>query len=212
MKNWNTIPIPQLMLDHCERDPRGLPVPYVVLKDEHGKHHFKINDGQKSFYCTTGSLCTICGTKMEKDNQWLVGGIASAFDENGVYIDLPIHKECGTYALQVCPYLAMRGYNGKIDMDKLNEYFEGKIKLVNPTVDQDKLPLFVFMRPPQIQYLFDGIDFRIAPVRPALEYEFWHEGQQITDFQTVKDKLFATKWQKYLKDIARDTKLLFHYE
>src|SRR5688572_14177289 len=143
MKNWQQIPMPQLMLDNCERDPRGLPVPFVVLKDEKGKHHFKINDSNKTILCIVKSLCTVCGTQMATGEKWLVGGIASAFDPKGYYIDHPVHKCCGMYALQVCPYLALRNYDSKtFDLDKLAAQVAGNVLLNNPTVDQDRLPFF----------------------------------------------------------------------
>lgn len=199
MKDFKTIPIPQLMRDNCEVDPRGFPVPFVVLKDKDGKHHFKINDTEKSIKCIEEKLCTICGTKMVVEDRWLVGGIASAFDEKGFYIDLPVHKKCGEYALKVCPYLAYSNYNGKLDMDKLQAQLP-TILLNNPTVDQDRLPFFVFLRPQSFGYFNIGqSSFRLKAFQPYLEVEFWNEGEQITDFNIIKSKLKGTKWEKYLK-------------
>lgn len=203
MKHWQTIPIPQLMLDHCERDPRGLPVPFVVLKDKEGKHHFKINDTAKTLACMMNSLCTICGTKMANQEKWLVGGIASAFDPKGYYVDHPVHKCCAIYALQVCPYLAMPNYNGKIDMIKLQEKFKGEAILNNPTVDQDRLPFFVLLRPPLIEYHLKGNDILVVPVRVNMEVEFWNDGMQITELPEVLAKIQNTKWEKYGKDIQK---------
>lgn len=203
MINWKEVPIPQLMLDHCERDPRGLPVPFVVLKDKDGKHHFKINDSEKSAICLVRGLCSICGQAMLSSNKWLVGGIASAFDPGGYYIDLPVHKECGQYALQVCPYLAVRNYNGKIDMMKLQQQLP-TTQLHNPTVDQDRLPLFVFTRPSAISFYLrkpDGV--LVKPNLPYLEVEFWDEGLQITDLSVVLNKIQNTKWEKYGAEIRK---------
>ena len=196
-----TIPIPQLMLDHCERDPRGYPVPYVVFKDKTGKHHFKINDSEKSAICMVKTLCTICGQPMTKDDRWLVGGIASAFDKNGSYIDLPVHKECGHYALKVCPYLAIRNYNGKIDLEKMIK--ETEAVLHNPTIDQDRLPLFVFTRPTTVQYILKSNGVFIVPVKPYHEVQFWDEGQQITDLAEIINRLSGTKWEQYLIEIQK---------
>lgn len=208
MKNWRKIPIPQLMLDKCEFDPRGLPVPYIVLKDKHGKHHFKINDQEKTIKCMMKQLCTICGTYMNPNDRWMVGGPASAFDERGYYIDHPIHKECGVYALQVCPYMAFSGYDSKIDISKLMAKFEDHPGLIlnNPTIDPDRLPLFVFIRPTNITYNVAVNDIKIKVIPPH-EIEFWNDGERITSMKRVKDKLVGTKWEKYLKNIFNEAEV-----
>ena len=205
MNNWKDIPIPQLMLDHCERDPRGLPVPFVVLKDKDGKHHFKINDTQKTLDCMMGGKCTICGQPMSDEDRWVVGGIASAFDDKGYYLDHPVHKVCGEYALQVCPYLAVRNYNAKIDMMKMQEHFkdQAEIKLHNPTIDPDRLPFFVFGRPHEIRYVIQGDDIIVVPSRPFLETEIWDEGKIITHYPELVRRLQGTKWEKYLQVIIK---------
>ena len=204
MKNLNKIPIPQLILNNCETDSRGLRVPFVVLKDKDGKHHFKINDSEKTIKCMKDQLCTICSTKMSYEDRWLVGGIASAFDKGGYYIDHPVHYECGKYALQVCPYLAIRNYNGKLDMIKLQEQFEGEFQLFNPTVDQDRLPFFVFIRPLNIAYFTsktDLNDIKLKSLGPYHEVEIWDEGDKITDIEVIKKKLAGTKWEQYTQSI-----------
>lgn len=200
MRNFKSIPIPELMDKHCERDPRGIPVPYVILKDKEGKYHFKINDSLKSVRCALNSLCTICGQELPENDAWLVGGIASAFDPQGCYVDLPVHKCCGEYALQVCPYLAIREYDSKIDMEKLKNLFQGDFQLHNPTVDPDRLPLFVFLRPVQLglRFTHDG-GIRVIPInRNYHEVEYWRDGQKISNDQVV-NFLTGTKWEKYLE-------------
>lgn len=204
-RNWKDIPMPELMDKHCERDKRGLPVPFVVLKDEAGTHHFKVNDTAKTIECLKGSLCTICGQKMHPDDRWLVGGVASAFDPRGYYIDHPVHYGCGAYALQVCPYLAYSGYDAnKFDLDKLQAKIVGQVELNNPTVDNDKLPCFVFIRPLQIAYMTSKSnlnDIKVKALGPYRNVEFWNDGEQITDIEIVKQKLIGTKWEQYIKAI-----------
>lgn len=204
MKNWKDVPIPKQMLENCEKDPRGIPVPFIILKDEDGKHHFKVNDSRKTLYCVIKNLCPICGQDLKKEERWLIGGIASAFDPNGCYIDLPLHKECGIYALKVCPYLAIKSYDGKTDLMKIKSKIKGDVALNNPTVDPDRLPFFVFGRPSAIQYGINekAQDVRLAPIRPFLETEFWDEGEQITDLKILTERIVNTKWEKYLKDIV----------
>ena len=195
------VPVPQLILDYCERDPRGLYVPFVVLKTDDGKYHFKINDQYKSRICMMENLCSICGQKLTEDNMWLLGGIGSAFDENGAYIDLPIHRECGHYALQVCPYMAVRNYNSTLDLEKLKMTLPGT-SLHNPTVDQDRLPLFVFIRPSFIKHgnVLRG-DTYVRAIPPLLDVEFWRDGEIIDSQEDVNIYIKGTKWEKYLYSI-----------
>lgn len=195
MKNYKEIPIPDLMLE-LQKDPRGLPVPYVVLKDNNGKHHFKVNDTKKQLKCLIHNLCSICGKPLEKDI-WLVGGIASAFDEYGGYVDTPVHEQCGHYALQVCPYLAYSGYDGKIDLDKMSKQLPG-VHLYNPTVDPDRLPFFVFLKTTGILISHTNV----KPISPYLKIEYWNNGEQITDLTYLKSLLDNTKWEKYQKLIV----------
>jgi hypothetical protein len=199
--DWTTVPMPENMAKFCRKDSRGLPVPFVVLEDDNGIYHFKVNDSRRTVMALMGKKCSICGQPMEKDNRWLVGGIGSAFDPNGVYIDIPIHKECGIYALQVCPYLAVRNYNSKTDLEKLVANIQLKNgeapKLQDLTVDADRLPLFVLCRPEDIKIAVSPPDkIFIIPTRPFLEQEFWDEGKQLSVDEAV-GRIKNTKWEKY---------------
>lgn len=212
-KNWKDVPVPKNIQDHCETDKRGMPVPFVVLKDDSGVHHFKINDTEKSLKCFHDNLCTICGQRLPITDRWLVGGIASAFDKDGAYIDLPVHKECGHYTLQVCPYLANSNYaSKKVDTKKLEQKINGTHILVDPTIDLDRLPLFAFIRPLQIMGFkskLDSGDIRIKAFGPYPEVEFWDDGHQITDIEEVRLALMGTKWEKYLPAIYEQFEVQF---
>jgi hypothetical protein len=198
--DWSLVPMPENMAKFCRKDPKGLPVPYVVLEDDNGVYHFKINDGRKSALALIGHKCSICGQFMEEDDRWLVGGIASAFDSNGVYYDIPIHKECGLYALQVCPYLAMSNYNSKIDLEKIKAKIHmdtEKLTLVDTTMDKDKLPLFVLCRSEEIKIVLDPPDrIYLKPTRPFIEQEYWAEGRQLSVDEAIS-RIKDTKWEKY---------------
>lgn len=199
--DWTTVPMPENIAKFCRKDPRGLPVPFVVLQDANGVYHFKVNDGQRTAFALMEKKCSICGQHMQENNRWLVGGIASAFDRGGVYTDIPIHKECGVYALQVCPYLAIRNYNYKTDLDKLSAKIWLKDgltpELQDTTIDTDRLPLFVLCRPEEIKIAIRPPDrMFIIPTRPFLEQEFWDEGRQLT-IEEALNKIKGTKWEKY---------------
>src|SRR5215472_13925800 len=99
-----TTKVPSRMA-HLPLDPRGYPIPANVYRDAQGRPHFTINDDRKRLEQLRRDACPICDQSLYI-GRWFVGGPLSAFHPNGAYIDLPMHHECATYALQVCPYLA----------------------------------------------------------------------------------------------------------
>lgn len=170
---------------------RGFKVPYIILKDAAGTPHFKINDDRKVEECIKDDKCSICGKEM-KDDKWMIGGPLSAFHPQGAYVDIPVHKACGEYALQVCPYLAVSIYNGKQTMDDITS---GKFKMDdktkqmvfhNPTQSQDRVPFFVFSKITGYAVKRDGINRYIKPHRPYLEVEFWNDGMKISEEEAVR--------------------------
>lgn len=199
MKNFKDVPLPDNM-KNCETDPRGLPVPYVVLKDSSGKFHFKVNDTEKQFKCMSEHLCHICGLKLGSD-MWMLGGPGSAFDSRGCYIDGPIHRECGHYALQVCPYLAYKGYQPHLDLDKIQAQIATKLILHNPTVDMDRVPLFAFGKTSGVEYHTGGVNLICAPRKPFLALEFWNDGVQLFTHEDITSLMIGTKWEKYISVI-----------
>jgi hypothetical protein len=96
------------------RDPRGYPVPFIVLIDQGGAH-FALNAREKTAACRLYDLCSICGQKLLR-GRWFTQGPGSALHETGAYIDPPMHGECIAYALKVCPYLAAPRYLRLISM------------------------------------------------------------------------------------------------
>ena len=186
MKDWKKIPIPDLMQKHCKLDHRGLPVPFIVLIDQDNNSHFKVNDSEKTHDCVMHDKCSICGTVMN-DDRWMIGGPQSAYHIYGCYIDTPVHYQCGKYALQVCPYLAYSGYvANKTDIEKLQKQIAGgdSLLLDNPTVDQNRVPLFVFGKTSGIRYSMNFLVSsmhvgKIYPNKPYLETEYWNNGEQL---------------------------------
>lgn len=89
-----------------ERDHRGYPIPYIVLRDAEGKAIFAVNDIERTWQAVDDNLCHICGQQLEAQ-PWFVGGPGSAFanGDDGIYNDGPMHHECLHFALKVCPHL-----------------------------------------------------------------------------------------------------------
>lgn len=182
--------MPENMKD-LQVDKRGFPAPYIVLRDNQGVPKFTINDDRKVEECIKDNLCSICGKTMGED-MWMIGGPLSAFHPQGAYVDIPTHKDCGEYALQVCPYLAVSVYNGKSTMSDIDA---GKFTVddgtqqmifVNPTQYQDRVPFFVFNKITGYDVQRRGIQRYIKPHKPYVEVEFWNDGEQITKDQAIE--------------------------
>lgn len=179
--SFTDIKIPDLMRK-LPLDSRGYPIPYVVLNDDKGCPHFKINDDTKSDECIAKNLCTICGTKMDRTSMWLLGGPQSAFHPKGSFVEPPVHRECGLYALQVCPYLRYNNY-GKKDIMVKDGSFNKPLLLLDPTQSMDRLPFFVFVKISGYQVFRrteNGIPIKsIKPMKPYKVIEFWQEGIKV---------------------------------
>lgn len=199
MKHFKEIPVPKVIEENCDKDKRGLYVPFIVLK-EGDVHHFKINDHNKVAVCVHTKCCSVCGTEL-KDDSWFIGGPASVFHKRGAIADLPVHKSCGEYSLQVCPYLAYGRYTSKTDLEKLYERLENKtLMLVNTTIDNDRVPLFCFVKSNDYEVKHSYTTLFKTKI-PYQEIEFWYDGEQLS--QETGEKILKEHFEdKYtLEDL-----------
>lgn len=178
--HWRDVPIPERM-QHLERDRRGLPIPFVVLRDKDNRPHFTVNDTRKTLHCLRNDLCPISGTPLTR-GRWFVGGPLSAFHPDGAYVDLPVHLDCARYALQVCPYLAAPKYTGRLDDATIDYTRLDDVVFQDPTVIPDRPPLFVAVMAvgQTVKDLGMG-QVHIRPRRPYRRVEYWRHGVQIPD-------------------------------
>lgn len=194
MKHFKEVLVPKLIQENCDKTERGLYVPFIVLK-EGDVHHFKINDEEKVMQCIVEKKCSVCGTQLN-DDIWFIGGPASVFHKRGAIADLPVHKECGVYSLEACPYMAFARYNSKTDLNKLYEKLETKsIALFNPSVDPDRVPMFCFVKASDYTlHMLHTIVFK--PSMPYLEIEFWNDGERLSleEGESILKKQFQTKY------------------
>jgi hypothetical protein len=107
------------LLRTLERDVRGYPIPFIVMRDEHNKPIFTMNDPRLVRECVRKGLCSICGKKLGQD-RWFVSGSRAFLHPDGLFIDPPIHLECAEFALRVCPFLAATGWSKAIGMKLIN--------------------------------------------------------------------------------------------
>jgi hypothetical protein len=87
------------------RDARGYPIPFTVFVDADGTPDFRVIDQEKLVACARERRCGLCGDPL---GYWIafVGGPVS--HANREFADAPMHRECASYAMAVCPFLALR--------------------------------------------------------------------------------------------------------
>lgn len=179
------------------RDKRGYPIPWLVQRDLTGRPFFVMNDSMKTMACGRRGLCSICGRKLERD-VWLIGGPGAAFHEHGAYLDPPMHHQCATYALKVCPYLGTR-YTGRIDAVLLKHgKWDPRMRIITEDLTlPEQPPFFVLGRTSKATFRWDvenGDNPRFHPKRPWLAVEFWVWGQQITEAEARAKLAESEKW------------------
>lgn len=164
-------------------DKRGYPVPYIVQRDIHGLPVFTMNDAEKHAECLKKKKCPICGLRLSKE-LWFVGGPLSAFHPHGCYYDSAMHHECMTYALKVCPYLALRNFNST-PLEKKLPHLQARVpgKLVmDPTMEPGKPAggYFVAVMAYGQTIEQEGVMRHQKPLRPYHKVEFWKDGTQVS--------------------------------
>ena len=174
-------------------DDRGFPIPWNVQRDKDGKPLFTVNDQAKHIQALTKDLCPLCGERNEQI-RWFVGGPMSAFHPNGVYFDLPGHKDCIAYALQVCPYLAAKNYKHRIDLPDPSKLPEGVVALVDYTQIPGRPELFVMVGAPGTEIIL-GETVYVRPKKPIIGYFYWRKGERIP--RSEAEQLINRKEQQH---------------
>jgi hypothetical protein len=160
-------------MKHLELDSRGYPIPWGLYRDKEGRAHFTINDELRRFHAIRRGICPICGSPLFR-GRWFVGGPISAFHEHGAYADPPMHYECATYALQVCPYLAAPRYARRIEDRTLTQNDTTPI-LVDKTMIERRPELFISAMATG-QRVTKGFSPNVIPRRPFVRIEYWQAG------------------------------------
>lgn len=176
--DWRAVQVPARMA-RLDRDHRGFPIPFLVLRNPDGKANFTINDSAKRQRCLERDLCAICGQSLFRA-RWFIGGPLCAFHERGAYLDTPTHDDCGHYALQVCPYLAAPRYTGRID-DKgfAWEAHPELTMLVDNTMIPERPELFVALMATGQTLVGNPLNPYVVPDRPYRKVEYWRHGRRL---------------------------------
>jgi hypothetical protein len=177
-----------------DRDRRGYPVPWIVQRDLTGRPFFIVNDTEKTLACGRRGLCGICGRKMERD-VWLIGGPGAAFHEHGAYLDPPMHRQCATYALRVCPYLGTR-YTGRIDaaLFKHGKWPANMRAVLADSMIPEQPPFFVMAKTARASMTVEDRMPRFRAKRPWLAVQFWQHGRQVTEPEARELLASSSKW------------------
>lgn len=189
----SSVRIPERMAA-LPRDARGFPVPYVVLRDADGTPHFVVNDSELMLRCATMRLCGICGSALEQV-VWFIGGVRNAFHRNGGYNDPPMHDECAHYALQVCPFLAVRSYKGANLEAAKGRVTTPNVGFVNNTSVPGKPVMFVAVAAglarPTLSIGSGQITYE--PKRPHRKIEYWRDGVQLAfaEGKAIRDAVMS---------------------
>ncbi len=121
-RELESIPMPT-GVSLLKKDDRGFPIPYFAAYID-GKPDFRVIDPDHHRRCIDYKLCGICGYHFGGKPAAFVGGPKSI--ESHLFLDAPLHEECATYALRVCPYLAAPTFRTH------HVYIDGAVELKPP--------------------------------------------------------------------------------
>lgn len=159
-----------------KKDRRGLPIPYITMRDKKtNKPLFTVNDAKMVKRCLLHNRCGICGGKLG-ETIFFVGGPAAAFHPNGAYSDPPMHEECAVYALQVCPFLAIRKYQD----DKATYLYEREDIVVDQEQIKGKPALFVLKEAHGFINMGNYEQVRCKPF-DQVSLQYWLNGERIEE-------------------------------
>lgn len=85
------------------RDRRGYPIPWMTQLDAHGVPDFRVTNADRWALAAKARLCAMCGDPLGRHLAFIGGPVSF---ESRLFTDLPMHKECALYSIQVCPFLA----------------------------------------------------------------------------------------------------------
>lgn len=157
----------------------GYPVPFIVLRLD-GEYHFAVNDSKTVVRCIRENRCAICGNRLES-LMWWTGGSVAAMDSHGAYADTAMHYECMSYALQVCPYLAVRSFVTGKATDRAMSDLADHPKMAG-LIDTTMIP-----GRPEVFMCVAARSFKLTavlnevPTRPYERVEYWRHGVKLDE-------------------------------
>lgn len=201
MKIPDDVRVPHRMA-HLPRDPRGLPIPIIVMRDNTGKPLFAANDENERQRMFQGDRCHICGWPLPR-GRWFVGGHLSACCEHGAFMDGGMHADCAYFALRVCPYLAAPAYGRLVGKTQIAKSDRKAVMLIEDETEHNARPdYFVAIMAVGERYsrasVLPGIELDlqvIRYVRPApgsvRAAQVWRHGRRVEgdELAAIKDRI-----------------------
>ena len=99
------------------RDGRGYPIPWTAMIDREGHPDFRVIDVEKVAMAVSLKRCAMCGQQLGRHLAFIGGPVSF---KTRLFTDMPMHKDCATYAIQVCPWLAAPNMRYAEKMPKLS--------------------------------------------------------------------------------------------
>lgn len=96
------MPVPARLASR-PRDARGFPVPAFALVRPDGTPDFRVTDVKAWERAARMRTCSLCAEPLGRHLAFVGGPLSH---QNRLFLDLPMHRDCAEYALQVCPFLA----------------------------------------------------------------------------------------------------------
>lgn len=130
MKTWKdlkSVETPARVAE-LQKDERGYPIPHTV-QWVNGKPDFRVIDQAKWVDAVVNHKCGICGQTLEGQMAFVGGPISI---KNRLFADLPMHKECAEYAVQVCPFIAMPKFKyAAFERIEKNGFKPGELQVIS---------------------------------------------------------------------------------
>jgi hypothetical protein len=155
------------------RDRNGYPIPYVVLIKADGLPDFRASEPARWMACVEGRRCQLCGQSLTAGG-WFIGG--PPCEQSRRFLDPPMHHECGQYALQVCPFLAIpKAHYSDIERRPV---LPGRVQVYNG----EKPDRFMFGHADGWNWMGMHAKDGTVPVIvawPWTELHWWKDGQEV---------------------------------
>jgi hypothetical protein len=152
------------------RDRRGFPIPYGVLCDDNGVPDFRVTDLNKWFDAVNHRRCGLCAQQLGRKIAF-VGG--EKCHVHRVFADLPMHRDCAEYALQVCPYLALSRMKHATSL-KVDATYLG----VSAVVSGERPEQFMLGIAADFEVIKHGHEYLLR-AQPWLESVWWKDGVRL---------------------------------
>jgi hypothetical protein len=172
-----------------DRDKRGYPIPWNVLRNDNGFPFFTVNDDRRGWLALRGELCPICGERLGRF-RYYVGGPLSAFHPNGWFLDLPGHYDCIRFALQTCPYIAAPKYLGRVDVVHAEQLPPEARVLLDDTQIPERPEVFVALAGSRVEIgeprgPGGALIPYTRPRPPYLGIEYWRHGRRLSEIEAM---------------------------